>query len=37
MIFTGTDFHSIKFVMFGIIDAKRLKYADVACCSEEVS
>jgi hypothetical protein len=30
MIFTGTDIHSMKFVMFGIIDAKTLTYADVA-------
>jgi hypothetical protein len=30
MIFTSTDNHSMKVVMFGIIDAKTLKYADVA-------
>jgi len=37
MIFTSTDYHCMEFVMFGIIDAKTLKYVDVTWCSEEVS
>ena len=37
MIFTSTDIHGMKFVMFGIINTETLKNADVAWCSEEVS
>jgi hypothetical protein len=30
MIFTNTDFHSMKVVTFVVIDAETLKYAGVA-------